>query len=266
MITSQPIQALQLTGYDMYTRASYLTKFGKPAPPADPSRRAKAWIGYGTFWFLESTGPIVFKQETVPVSENLPNIEGAGPFAAYVIAPSGAWQMQGGVRTSVYNPLYLSLQSDAQALMTQLGGSKLIDNGANQFLPLSYDPTEQRREWEFTDQQGIVVNVGALLFIRNMMGAGAPGHWDQSGTTPTWVADSPKPDFTQPVWSAPCRALAANESIQPTGVFGFPSLMVDDGKTDPTSTPAAGGSFTDQDRQDLAMILSIVEQLAQKSA
>lgn len=260
MITAKPIATLQLTGFDAYTRASYFAKFGKPAPPADPARRPKNWLGSGTFSFLES---MALKPETVPASENLPNLDGSGPFPAYVIAPSGAFSTSNGVRTTQYNALYLSLQADAQALMTQLGGSGLFDAGASQFSPLDYDPSELRREWEFTDAKGVEVNAGALLFIRNMQGVGSPGHWDQSGPVPAWVADHPALDPAQAPWGPPMRALLPNESIGPTGLFGQATLLVDDGQANP-STPATGGGFTDQDRQNLGMVLTIVEQLATK--
>lgn len=263
--TSKNPSELQLSGFTIYDRASYFAQFGKPAPPCDPGRRAKAWIGNGTFWFLESmTAPIVFKQETIPASDNLPNIEGAGPFSPYVIAPSGAWSTLNGTRTTQYNPLYLSLQADAQELMAQLGGSGLVDEGSGGSAPLSYDPTEQRREWGFLDNKGVMINAGALLFIRNMQGVGAPGHWDQSGAVPTWVPDNPVPDSTRPPLGPPCRALAQNESLQPTGIFGMATLIVDDGQPDANSTPASGGSYTQQDRDRDNLVLELLQQLAQK--
>jgi hypothetical protein len=256
MVTAQPITKLYLTGYTLYTRASYFAQFGKPAPPADPSRPAKAWVGSGTFNFLQ--GMALVKQ-VVPPSENLPNLDGSGPFPPYVIAPSGAYTVLNNERTGQYNALYLSLQADAQALMSQLGGSGLVDVSVG---VLDYDPGEQRREWEFADSKGVLVNAGAMLFIRNMQGIGAPGHWDQSGNVPVWVSDKPaiNPAFTP--LGPPCRALLPNESIAP-GTLGVPALMVDNGQADP-STPAAGGSFNAQDRQTLNTVLQIVEQIAQK--
>ncbi len=260
MVTAQPISLLYLTGFTLYTRASYFAQFGKPAPPPDPTRRGKAWVGNGTFFFLEGSA---LKQETIAPSDNLPNLDGAGPFPPYVIAPSGAYTLLNNQRTGQYNPLYLSLQADAQALMSRLGGTNLVDASVG---VLDYDPTEQRREWEFTDSKGILVNAGALLFIQNMQGVGAPGHWDQTNPVPVWVPDNPTIDQSQPPLGPPCRALAANESIGP-GTLGVPALMVDDGQPAPgasTSAPVTGG-FTDQDRQNLATVLQIVEQLAQKT-
>jgi hypothetical protein len=266
MVTAQPLSSLYLTGFTLHTRASYFAQYGKPAPPADPTRRAKAWVGNGTFYFLEYAAGVTMpavKQETVAVSENLPNLAGSGPFPAYVIAASGAYTLLNNVRTGLYNPLYLSLQTDAQTLMSALGGTDLIDASVG---VLDYDPTELRREWEFTDAKGVMINVGAMLFVQNMAGVGSPGHWDQSGTVPIWVSDSTAPDPTQNPWGAPCRALNANESIG-GGTLGIPALLVDDGQPAAGSTtPANGdGSFTAQDRQNLGTILQIVEELATKT-
>lgn len=272
--TSESPTVLQLSGFTMYTRASYFAQFGKPAPPCDPARASKQWIGNGTFWFLESlTAPIVFKQETIPPSDHLPNLPGVGPYPAYVLAPTATFQPNpGGSPTEIpLNPLFLSLQADAQALMDQLGATGLTDDGTAAPRLLSYDPTDQRRKWDFTTAKGVYINAGALLFMRNAQGVGAPGHWDQSGPTPTWVADSPAPNPALPTLGPPCRALAANESLQATGIFGFATLIVDDGQPAP-APPSPGGSFTVADRQQLnavaesvQTILSLVEQLAQKT-
>lgn len=268
--TSKNPSELQLSGFPIYTRASYLALFGMPAPPCDPTRRGKAWIGNGTFWFLESvTTPIVFKQETIPPSDDLPNLEGVGPYPAYVVAPTSAFSDIKGGNPEIQpeNPLFLSLQQDAQALMEELGGSSLIDQGITPPQNVTYPANEQRRKWVFTDKQGVPVNVGTLLFARNMNGVGSPGHWDQSGAVPVWVADNPTAQM--PALGAPCRALAANESLQPTGIFGFATLIVDDGQPAPGTLGAtADPSFTPADRQQLASlaesvgaILAIVEQL-----
>lgn len=274
MTSPQPLSNLQLSGFTMYTRASYFAQFGKPAPPCDPARASKQWIGNGTFWFLESiNAPIVFKQETIAPADNLPNLEGVGPYPAYSIAPTGTFQPNpGGSPTEIpVNPLFLSLQQDAQALMAQLGGSNLVDDGSIRPRVLSYPANEQRRKWDFTTAKGVYVNAGALLFMMNAHGVGAPGHWDQSGESPAWVADNPVPNASLPTLGAPCRALAANESIEPTGIFGFATLLVDDGKPAPGGNTAADPSFTPADRAQLASvaenvttILAMVEQLATK--
>lgn len=271
--TAKNVSELQLTGFTIYTRASYLAKFGKPLPPCDPARRQKAWVGFGTFWFLESVNqPIIFKQETIAPGENLPNLEGFGPYPAYVVAPTAAFtDFKNAVpEIQAENPLFLSLQSDALALMNELGGSSLVDLGS-QVPVITYPSGEQRRKWAFNDKQGIQVNVGTLLFNRNMHGVGAPGHWDQTGAVPSWVTDSLVPDTTKPPIGAPCRALAPNEKIEPSGVFGFATLVVDDGQPAPAPAGTADPSFTGADRQQLARlkesvdeILTLVQGLAQK--
>jgi len=198
MSTNKAITTLQLPGFSIYTRASYFAAFGKPAPPADPTKRAKAWIGSGTFSFLQGMALVV---QTVPTSENDVNIEGSGPYPAYVLAPTKA--SPNGANGLPYNPLYLSLQSDAQALMQTLGGSNLADEGANGIL--TYPADEPRREWEFDMPNGVKINAGAMIFIRNMGGVGSPGHWNTAGASPIWVPDPAKtPDLRRGCASARC--------------------------------------------------------------
>ena len=59
------------------------------------------------------------------------------------------------------NPIYLSLESDARALMTELGGNSLQQEDLPSF-PATYPGDEPRRQWYFL-VQGQAVNVGALL-------------------------------------------------------------------------------------------------------
>jgi hypothetical protein len=257
-MSTKPVSTLEVKGFQEYTRATYFAKFGKPAPPADSTKRAKSWVGSGRFFFL--TG-MALVPGTVPESENDVNLDGVGPFPAYVIAPTKA--SSDGPGGQPYNALYLSLESDARALMAEVGGSNLVDEGANVFLPLSYPADEPRREWEFTDKNGIKVNVGAMLFIKNMNGIGSPGAWDTSTPVPTWVP-AIHPVTAGDPWGLPCRALAPNESIGPSGIFGMATLIISDG-ADPNSTPApAAGGYTQADRDRDNTILGIVEQLAQK--
>jgi len=258
--TTKPIQTLELPGFDIYTRASYMTRFGEPAPPADSKRKAKAWVGSGTFYFLQGMALV---QMTVPVADHDVNIEGAGPFPPNMLAPTHASSRgQGG---NPYNPLYLSLEADVRSLMDELKGKDLVEEGQNRFNPIFYPPEELRREWEFTIPNGVKVNAGALLFIRNMQGIGAPGHWDLSHPNPSWVAEHPTPDLTQGPWGPPCRPLDPNESIGPTGIFGAATLITTTPDA-PNSTPAAAADgYTQADRDRDNTILAIVEQLAQKA-
>lgn len=245
-MTLKPLSDLQLPGFPMYTRDSYFKTFGKAAPPADPTKRPKAWIGTGSYLFLQGLATLV--QDSVPGNENDVNIEGAGPFTAYVLQPTKA--STAGPGGQPYNPLYLSLEADARALMAAIGGKNLRDEGANAFLPISYPADELRREWEFDSPGGIGLNAGSLLYARNMAGVGSPGHWNTVTPVPSWVPQlHPVPKDLNNPWGPPCRALAPNESIGP-GMLGVPQLIVDDG------TPAQPGqSGSDHDLLARAVVL-----------
>jgi hypothetical protein len=65
-------------------------------------------------------------------------------------------------RNSTINPLYLSLESEAQALMTEIGATSIIDEGNTAVFPVVYPPNEPRRTWDVVFQ-GQPLNVGLLL-------------------------------------------------------------------------------------------------------
>lgn len=259
MVTIQPLSFLELPGFEIFTRDSYFKKFGKPAPPADPNRRPKAWLGVGTFWFPQDQSLI---RLSVPVNENEVNIDGAGPFEKFVLAPTKTHTADGGPE-ALYNPLYLSHEADARALMAELGGSNLADDGqvGGPWPALVYDPNDPRREWEFNAANGVRVNAGSLLYVRHQQGVGSPGRWDLSGQLPTWVPAHPTTATPSNPWPKPCRALLPNEKIGPSGIFGLPAVFIDDGKGSGTTTAGAGG-YTQADRDRDAETNRTVKQIA----
>ncbi len=260
MVTTKPLSSLQLPGFDTYTRASYFAKFGKPAPPANPNLRPKDWIGSGTFYFPVDQALI---RSTVPQAEQDVNLDGSGPFAKYQLAGSKTHTLDGGP-DALYNPLYLSLEADARALMAELNGLNFSDDGApgGPFPSLVYDPLDPRREWEFTVNNGIRVNAGSLLYVRNQQGIGSPGHWDVSGPLPTWVPEHPTTGTPTNPWPHPCRALLTNEKIGPSGIFGLPAVFIDDGQ--PTEPTTSGGGYTDADRTRDQNTNALAKQLAMR--
>lgn len=162
-----PIDALAL--FHTYTRDSYLAAFGVAAPPWDPTRLSKSWFdstvdtsqpaNVASYQMIgqDSTGAWTELPYTMPASEAATvNIPGAVVYPPYVIAPTGA--TRGG---SPINPAYLSLQADAQAVMTALSGSGLFDDGATAILPNVYPADEPRRSWSFL-LNGVARNVGQL--------------------------------------------------------------------------------------------------------
>jgi hypothetical protein len=250
---------LDLALFKAYSRDSYRAAFGVEAPAYDPTRVLKSW--FDTTVDVSSPGNVavyrvvaqdpngngILQQMVMPAQEAATvNLSGAIQYAAYVVAPTLA--SRGG---SIMNPIYLSLQSDAQALMTELGGANLQQEDLASF-PATYPSDELRRPWYFV-VQGQSVNVGALLLTRNAKGVGAPGHWDVSSPQPVWVPDPPAPtgeDDARPPRAMPVRDLLPNEQLY-RGTMGMLGVV----RTDLQKTAAeASGQFTADDRAMLRMI------------
>ena len=261
------IDALAL--FHTYTRESYRSAFGVDAPAWDPTRLSKSWFdstvdasqpgNVASYQMIgqDSTGTWSVLPYTMPASEAATvNIPGAMVYPPYVIAPTDA--VRGG---SPINPAYLSLEAEAQALMTALSGVGLFDDGATAILPNIYPVDEPRRSWSFL-WHGRALNAGQLLVQQFAKGVGAPGHWDVSSGSPVWVSDPPPPsglDDTRPPRPVPVRALLPNEQLQP-GPMGFGVQVL---RTDLQLAAAkANGAFTADDRAMLMQIFQLVSKLA----
>jgi len=251
------IQDLAL--FKTYSRDSYRAAFGVEAAAYDPSRLMKSWfdstvdvsdpsnVAVYRVVAQNQSGNGILRQMVMPAQEAATvNLPGAIQYPPYIVAPTLA--TRGG---SILNPIYLSLQSDAQSLMTELGGTNLQQEDLTSF-PASYPAGEARRQWSFL-VQGQAVNVGALLLMRNAHGVGAPGHWDVSSPQPLWVPDPPAPtgaDDTRPPRAMPVRDLLPNEQLY-TGLMGILGVV----RTDLQKTAAeASGGFTPDDRTMLRAI------------
>lgn len=245
--------------FKAYSRDSYRAAFGVEAAAYDPTRVLKSWFdstvdvsGPGNVAVYrvvaqDPTGNGILRQMVMPAQEAATvNLSGAIPYPPYIVAPTLA--TRGG---STLNAIYLSLESDAQALMTQLGGTGLQQEELVSY-PASYPGDELRRQWYFL-VQGQPVNVGALLLMRNAQGIGAPGHWDVSSPQPVWVPDPPAPtgeDDTRPPRAMPVRDLLPNEQLY-TGMMGILGVV----RTDLQKTADdSSGQFTPDDRAMLRMI------------
>jgi hypothetical protein len=259
------IQSLAL--FQAYSRDSYLSTFGVQAPAYDPTRVLKGWfdttvdvtnpsnVAVYRVVAQDQNGNGILQQLVMPAQEAATvNLSGAIQYPPYVVAPTLA--TRGG---SVMNPIYLSLESDAQALMTELGGTNLQEEDLASF-PASYPSDELRRPWDFTIQ-GQAVNVGALLLMRNAQGVGSPGHWDVSSPQPIWVPDPPAPtgeDDTRPPRAMPVRDLLPNEQLY-TGMMGILGVV----RTDlQNAANEASGQFTPDDRATLRTIYLAVSKLS----
>ena len=259
------IQDLAL--FKAYSRDSYRAAFGVEAAAYDPARLRKSWfdssvdisdpgnVAVYRVITQDQNGTGVLQQLVMPAQEAATvNLPGTIQYPSYVVAPTLA--TRGG---SVLSPIYFSLETDAQALMMQLGGTNLQQEDLPSF-PASYPSDELRRPWYFL-LQGQPVNVGALLLSRNAQGVGAPGHWDVSSPQPVWVPDPPGPtgaDDTRSIRAIPVRNLLPNEQLY-AGLMGILGVV----RTDLQKTAdEAGGMFTPDDRATLRMIYQAVSKLS----
>lgn len=252
--------------FQTYSRASYLAAFGIQAPAYDPSRLIKNWfdstadtsspsnVSVYRIAGQDASGNWGMPQMVIPASEAATvNLPGAVTYPVYVVAPTQATRAGAPV-----NPDYLSLQSDAQAMMTALSGSNLVDEGASPVFAVVYPPGETRRMWDIT-VKGTVYNVGMLLAAQNASGVGYPGHWDTAGTVVNWIPDPSAPtgvDDTRPPRPMPLRSLLPNEQFQ----FGLMGVGII--RTDLAAPQAqANGAFLPDDRATLQRIYQILSQL-----
>jgi hypothetical protein len=251
------IQDLAL--FKSYSRESYRAAFAMEAPAYDPARVLKSWfdssvdvsdpnnVAVYRVVAQDQSGDGVLRQMVMPAQEAATvNLPGAIQHPAYVVRPTLA--IRGG---SILNPIYLSLESDAQALMVELGGSNLQQEDLPSF-PASYPADELRRQWYFL-VQGQAVNAGALLLIRNAQGVGAPGHWDVSSPQPVWVSDpsaSTGENDTRAPRAIPVRDLLPNEQLY-RGMMGILGVVRADLQK---AAAEASGEFTPDDRALLRQI------------
>lgn len=253
--------------FKAFTRDSYRTAFGVEARAYDPARLLKSWfdstvdvsdpgnVAVYRVVAQDQNGKGFLRQVVMPAQEAATvNLPGAIQYPPYVVAPTLA--TRGG---SALNAVYLSLESDAQTLLSELGGTDLQQEDLQPF-PASYPSDEPRRPWNFL-VQGQRFNVGALLMTRNAGGVGSPGHWDVSSPQLLWVADVPGPnglDDTRPVREMPVRSLLPNEMLYagPLGLLGV--VRTDLQK----AADEQSGQFTPDDRAMLRAIYLASNKLA----
>ncbi|MBZ5632810.1 MAG: hypothetical protein LAO55_06725 [Acidobacteriia bacterium] len=271
MVPAQPsaesysVQDLAL--FKSYSRQSYRAAFGIEAPAYDPSRLRKSWfdstvdvsdpsnVAVYRVASQDQNGNAILRQIVIPAQEAaMVNLPGAIQYPPYIVAPTSATR-----DGSSINPVYLSLESDAQDLMKELGGNNLRQEELPPFTA-DYSSDEPRRPWEFL-VRGSPVNVGALLLSRNAQGIGSPGHWDLSSPQPVWMPDPPAPtgaDDTRSPREMPVRNLLPNEKLF-TGLMGIQGVQ----RTDlQLTSDEASGKFTPDDRATLRLIYQAVSKLS----
>ena len=259
--------------FKTYTRNSYLAEFGVQAPAWDPARPAKNWFDSAanasapesprayTIAGQDQSGNWGFQPMTLTAGDAATvNLPGAVVYPPYQPASTQATR----ARQSI-NPVYMVLQADAEAVMAEVGGNGLFDEGAIAKNPVSYPAVnypmdEPRRMWAF-QVKGQQYYAGLLLASKYALGVGWPGHWDFSHGYPLWVSGAPAPtgvmDPRSPV-PMPVRALLPNERLQ-AGPMGIGVLVA---RTDLAPAPAGAGGFTADDRNTLRRILEIVSRPA----
>ena len=252
--------------FKTYTRESYRAAFGQEAAAYSPARLRKSWfdstvdvsdpsnLAVYRIATQDQSGNGTLRQIVMPAQEAATvNLPGLVSYPPYVVAPTLA--TRGG---SILNPIYLSLESDAQALMQALGGANLQQEELPSF-PATYPADEPRRAWYFI-VQGQTANAGALLLTRNAQGTGAPGQWDVSTSLPVWVPDAQAltgADDTRPPREMPVRNLLPNEQLY-TGMLGIPGVRRVDLQL---TSDEASGKFMPDDRAMLRMIYQAVSKL-----
>jgi hypothetical protein len=259
------IQDLAL--FKNYTRDSYLGAFGVQAPAWDPARLKKSWFDstvstsdpsnvavYKIVGRDASGNNYAIKQMVIPAQEAATvNLPGAITYPPYVVAPTGVTRAGVGI-----NPNYLSLQADAQALMTLFGATQIMDEGTGSAIfPVVYPPDEPRRMWNVIFK-GQPLNAGLLLLQQNANGEGAPGNWDWSSSDPVWIAAPPAPtglNDTRQARDMPVRDLLANEKFQ-IGLMGVSIVRVDLQQ----QADQQAGQFTADDRATLQGVYQILSQ------
>ena len=258
------IQELAL--FKTYTRDSFRAAFGIAAPPWNPSRLRKTWFDSTVdtsspanvaVYKIAVQDPVngwTLKQMVIPAQEAAAvNLPGAIVYPAYTVAPTDATR-----GASRINPNYLSLESEARALMATLGATALVEQGTSPVFPVVYPPDEPRRMWAIV-VNGREENAGNLLLNLNSKGVGAPGKWNFSSGGLVWVPAPEAPtgfDDTRPPRDMPVRDLLPNEKFQ-MGLMGVSVI-----RTDLEQQQAQQqGQFTADDRATLQQIYRIVNKL-----
>lgn len=209
---------VELDLFQQYTRETYSAAFGVDAPAWDPTRLLKSWFDSTVFtpqpatvtyqvFGQDTTGAWGFQNLTLALADAASvNLPGAITYPQYVVQPTDATRGTSGMSAN-----YLSLESDANALLPTFGGTSLVDQGITPVFPVNYPADEPRRMWAIVMPNGNQLNVGLLLLERNANGIGSPATGTHPPTRP--LADIRcgsrtrlrLPDWIIPAPIVPCR-------------------------------------------------------------
>jgi hypothetical protein len=191
-----------------------------------------------------------------------PNFKGLPNYPRWTPAPTRAvYNHAAPSTTSPVDPKDLSMAQQAQALLAELGGTSIVDIGANSVtlpdigqivFPVTYPPDDPRRLFAVVLSSGKLFNVGQALAEKYSAGMGAPGSWIADATQISglnWQATA-VPDGSASTASAlpvPCRTLLANERLKTSLVGGLEFQITQIQRTDliPAAAPACGAGGAD---------------------
>jgi hypothetical protein len=284
MLTSLPIEQPQpkqefygvdvLNLFETYTRAQFEAA-GGPLIPFDPARPEQDWwddtyasvaptqsVSYSAVVYGAGSTAAIGSFTQTAAQMATPNFKGVPNYPKWTPAPTRAvYNHAAPSTTSAVDPKDLSTAGQAQALLAELGGTSIVDIGANSvtlpnigqiIFPVTYPPDDPRRLFAVVLSSGKLFNVGQALAEKYSAGMGAPGSWiadaaQISGLS--WQATT-VPDGSASTASAlpvPCRALLANEMLKTSlvGGLGFQTTQIQRTDLIPAAAPACGAGGTD---------------------
>ena len=284
MLTSLPIEQPQpnqefygvdvLNLFETQTRAQFEAA-GGPLIPFNPARPEQDWwddtyaaiaptqsVSYNAV-VSGSGGTAAIGSFTQTAAQMAtPNFKGLPRYVRWTPAGTRAvYNHAAPSSVSPVDPKDLSTAEQAQALLAELGGTSIVDIGANSVtlpnvgqivFPVTYSSDDPRRLFAVVLSSGKLFNVGQALAEKYSAGVGAPGSWVADATQISglrWQATA-VPDgsasaaATLPV---PCRALLANERLMTSlvGGLGFQTTQIQRTDMIPAAGPASGGGGPD---------------------
>ncbi len=284
MLTSLPVEQPQpnqefygvdvLNLFQTYTRAQFESA-GGPLIPFDPARPEQDWwddtyaaiapgqsVRYSSVVSGAGGASAIGSFTQTAAQMATPNFRGLPNYPRWVPAPTRAvYNHAAPGSTSPLDPNDLSTAEQAQALLAELGGTSIVDIGANSVtlpnigqvvFPVTYPPDDPRRLFAVVLSSGKLFNVGQALGGKYAAGKGAPGSWvaDASQTSGLIWRAAPVPDgstSTAASLPVPCRALLANERLLTSlvGGLGFQTTQIQRTDLIPAGMPASGGGGSD---------------------
>jgi hypothetical protein len=242
-------KAISFLGARYADRAEYAKVVGIQAPPFDTSRAKQYWHipsypgnagDLVTLSYPDTTDPERPQVKTMQMRVRdiwNPNIPGTYDYPRYTIAPTDAATSFEGQLPSPLNPMLLSYETQATALLStwakNLKNLKLRQLQGPGQGGFTYDfHLEARRVWVIVEDEVLspgsdfIVNVGVAIASRNRMGIGSPGHWNFSETVPAWINDMKETDNHSHPIPRPMAPLAKGETLIPNGPFSAPIILL----------------------------------------